>query len=173
MPGVVQAACDQVFRECRQRLAFRAGGNQPVTVLVEDRLGLQAEIIFREGRIILPLAFGEAGDFTLVFFQQAVDVVLGMALKVDHAEQIRAHRQVHAGLAAFGQHMQPRCLELVAADLVETRMRHVEQGIDVVDQRVHAVHHPVGVHAPAFGRQPPAFLPVLELEHRMGGEAGT
>mgnify|MGYP000228787837 CR=1 FL=1 len=45
------------------------------------------------------------------------------------------HKNV-AGNVAFGQHMQPGRLELLAADGIEARMRHVKPGVDVVHERV-------------------------------------
>ena len=71
-----------------------------------------------------------------------------MALEVDHAQAVRTHRQMHPGLVALHQHLHPGDIELLSGDFVPTGVRDIEQGINIVHQRMSPVHDPMAEHAP-------------------------
>src|SRR5690606_3244950 len=98
---------------------------------------------------------------------------LGVPLEVDEAEAVRADGEMHSGFGAFDQDVQSGRLELVAPDFVEARVRHIEPRVHVGNQRMAAVQRVVTVDAPALGWQWPTLLVVTELQHSMGGKAGT
>ena len=142
-----------VLGQGRRLLAAAMGGENPVRVLLQDGVGCTAEVVLREGGIIPPLAGDKALDLALVLLEQGDGVVLRMPLKEDQAEAVLADRQMHPGLVALRQDPQPGRVELLAADLIEAGMRHVEEGIDVAHQGVGAVHDPMRIDPPPLRAQ--------------------
>ena len=133
--------------------------------------GLEKDFVLGEKRIGLAAAEQKPLNLTLVLLEQADRIVFRVSLEIDRAHLVRAYGKVHAAFGTFHQHMQAGLPELRGADVIETRMRHVELRIDIVDQRGRVPDHPVREYAPALGGQRPALLVVLELQRRVRGEA--
>src|SRR5205814_5877874 len=119
VPGIVQAY--ERFRQYRKRIAARMRADHALSVLVQNRARLLAEIILDEGRVVAALAGGEAHDFALVLFEKAYRVVFRMALVEHETKAIFAHGEMHARDFAFDENVEPGCLELLTRNVVEAR----------------------------------------------------
>ena len=159
-PGVLEVGVEGLLGEVRVRADRACGPQRLVQVGLGplDRLG--REVVLRVGRGGREVAGQEAAHLALVLLEQAVAVVLGVALEVDDAEAVRARGQVHAGTAALGEDVQAGSLPARAGDVVPARVRRVEAGVDVLGEGVRPVARRGGGRRPrACAAWPPRSMP--------------
>ena len=97
-----------------------------------------------------------------------------MALEIDDAELVGADGQVHTDAGAFGEHVTAGRLELFARDIVVARVRRVEAGVDVAQQRMLAASMTLCCRRPsAFAADALPIEAVIVFDQRVRGEAGT
>ena len=127
--------------------------------------GVDREVVLGIGRCIVNFVTEIPQSLPLVFFQQAIVVILRVALEIHNAKLIGADRHVHPCLVAVHQNPQPGRRQLLVGDLVPARMRHVEPCVDALQQRVQAIGYPVAVDSPLLARQ---LVPVnlIQLLHQ-------
>ena len=170
-PGVVEVGLERRFREVGKRFPVRLGQGGLAQMGGRQIGGFGGKIVFRIGRRVVDLVAEITQRLALVLLQQAVVIVLRMALEIHDTEPVGAHRHVHARLVAVHQHPQTGGRQLLLRYLIPARVRHVETRIDALQQRMGAIAHPMAVHPPLLARQWVAVNLIQLLDQRVRGEA--
>ena len=131
---------------------------------IEHRTGRGAEVALRIRRIRLALTGNEAGHLALVFLCEAHLVVLGVALEEHEAEAVGAHREIDPRLLALAQHPHAGRLDIRARHLVDVRVRRIEAGVQVGEQRM-AGDVAMLVYAPALAGETTPARDAMEMFH--------